>query len=371
VRRDDDFVEEPFAGYGALASMGGLFSTVRDLTRWVHGFSRSFSGSASDDEHPLTRASRLEMQQLHRAVQPELRWTSIAELPTAVVAGYGYGLFSIMDLELGRMVAHSGGYPGFGSHMRWHAASGIGVVVLGNRTYFPAFNVGERMLRALVRARVTPVRRLAPSSRMAAARKNVEQLIDGWDDGLAERTFSSNAALDEPLHRRRQAIERIRAAHGTLRPSSAATESDSPFHAAWWLDGTRGGRVRVEIRLDSQAEPKVQSLDLTPVDEPDARARVAAERVVAAANDEGGEDLPLHDRTDGHAIERDLVLVRTLFGTCRLGPPLETDRTSTTFAVSSDHGDLDLAVAIDSETGLITTATWTPRPIKPPMFSVQ
>ena len=41
VRRDDAFVEEPFAGYGAFASMGGLFSTVRDLARWVDGFAAS------------------------------------------------------------------------------------------------------------------------------------------------------------------------------------------------------------------------------------------------------------------------------------------------------------------------------------------
>ena len=43
ARRDDAFVEEPFAGYGAFASMGGLFSTVRDLARWVDGFARAFA----------------------------------------------------------------------------------------------------------------------------------------------------------------------------------------------------------------------------------------------------------------------------------------------------------------------------------------
>jgi hypothetical protein len=41
------------------------------------------------------------------------------------------------DLVLGRVVGHGGGYPGFGSHMRWHPASGLGVVALANARYAP------------------------------------------------------------------------------------------------------------------------------------------------------------------------------------------------------------------------------------------
>ena len=155
ARRDDAFVEEPFAGYGAFASMGGLFSTVRDLARWVDGFARAFA-PRGEDEHPLSRASRLEMQQVQRMIDPELTWTSVAELPTVVAMGYGFGTFVRSDMELGTVVAHSGGYPGFGSHMRWHPASGVGVVVLGNRTYFPALKIGDQMLRALGSRRGCP-----------------------------------------------------------------------------------------------------------------------------------------------------------------------------------------------------------------------
>ena len=90
VRRDDTFVEEPFVGYGAFAAMGGLFSTVRDLAGWVDGFARAYA-PRGDDLHPISRASRLEMQQVHRMIEPELTWTSIAELPTAATVGYGFG----------------------------------------------------------------------------------------------------------------------------------------------------------------------------------------------------------------------------------------------------------------------------------------
>ena len=64
---DDAWLEEPIDRYGALASMGGIFTSVRDLARWVAGFTDAFPPRDDPDErHPLSRASRREMQQVHR-----------------------------------------------------------------------------------------------------------------------------------------------------------------------------------------------------------------------------------------------------------------------------------------------------------------
>lgn len=357
VRRDEEFVEEPLVRYGAFASMGGMFSTVRDLARWVDGLSRAFAPGEAADDHPLSRASRLEMQQVHRPIEPEVTWTSIAELPKAAVVGYGFGTFVRSDMELGKVVGHSGGYPGFGSHMRWHPASGVGVVVLGNRTYFPAIKIGEQMLTALVRAEAAPIRRLAPAPALEAARDAVERLLAAWDDELASAMFSMNVDMDEPMERRRSALEPLRETHGALRRSEEAPTSDTPFHAAWWLDGEPGrGRVKVEITLDPQPVPKVQWLELTSVPEPDPRVRAAAETLVGSANDET-------------VLERDPLLVRTLFGPSRLGAPIAADALSATFGVIAERGTLDLAISIDAE-GRIVTATWTPRLVSPPLFDV-
>ena len=134
------------------------------------------------------------------------------------MTGYGFGTFVRSDLELGKVVAHSGGYPGFGSHMRWHPASGVGVVVLGNRTYFPAAKIGEQMLTALVRAEAAPIRRLAPAPALEAREDAIERLLGSWDDELAAATFSMNVDMDEPIEQRRAAIERLRETHGAVAP---------------------------------------------------------------------------------------------------------------------------------------------------------
>src|SRR5512139_2116633 len=112
--------------------MGGLYSTVRDLARWVAGFLDAFP-ARSDPEgpHPLRRATRREMQQVQRAHGTEVAAHAPDTEPPALAGGYGFGLFVRMDPVLGMLVSHSGGYPGFGSNMAWHPATGLGVIALG------------------------------------------------------------------------------------------------------------------------------------------------------------------------------------------------------------------------------------------------
>ncbi|MFP3393936.1 hypothetical protein SB782_34735, partial [Brevibacillus sp. SIMBA_076] len=51
------------------------------------------------------------------------------------------------DRRFGRIVQHSGGLPGFSAHMRWHAATGIGVVAFGNSDEFGARRVAGAALQ--------------------------------------------------------------------------------------------------------------------------------------------------------------------------------------------------------------------------------
>ena len=254
--------------------------------------------------------------------------------------------------------------------MRWHPATRVGVVVLGNRTYFPAADIAERMLRSLVRAGAAPIRRLARAPALETAMDAIGLLLASWDAALAAGTFSMNVDLDEPVERRRAEFERLRQTHGALRRSSEEPTSDTPMHALWWMEGEPGrGRVKVEITVDPQAVPKVQWLDLTSVPEPGPGVRAAAEALVEAVNDPS-LPLPSGERLDRAAAERDVLLVRTLFGTIRLSAPIAGDGTRVTFEVAAERGKLDLEVAVDAE-GEIVAAKWTPRPVSPPPFEVR
>ena len=177
------YVLEPVDPYGALASMGGVFTSLRDLARWVGFFTDAFP-PRDDPEgpYPLSRASRREMQQAHRTIPP---WLAAAtpDVVDLQSMAYGYGLDVIEDLVAGRIVCHSGGYPGFGSHMRWQMASGLGVVVLGNHRYTPATRArpDPAACRRWSRARPwpRPAHRADPGDRTGDGRRGVPAGVVG------------------------------------------------------------------------------------------------------------------------------------------------------------------------------------------------
>jgi CubicO group peptidase (beta-lactamase class C family) len=350
VRREGAWIPDPIDPYGALAPMGGVFTTVTDLARWVAGFLDAFP--ARDDPegaHPLSRASRREMQQIHRAEDPELRWTAADAPPDLDPGGYGYGLFVWQDLRLGPMIGHGGGYPGYGSHMRWHPASGIGVVGFSNMRYGPVVLPVRDALRTLVSAEPTRTRRPRPWPETLAARSVVERLLETWDDATAVELFAMNIELDEPVALRRAAIERLAEIHGRLEPDETQpATSDTPAHQAWWLRGERG-RVRVEILMTPERPTRVQKLAITSIPEAPASLVTVAERVVALLARPAptwSVDVPLAADVDRDALHRTLRAAEAVWGPVRLGPLIGGDgRTVARWRLPGPRGDLELELA--------------------------
>jgi hypothetical protein len=275
------------------------------------------------------------------------------------------------DTRWGRIVGHSGGYPGFGTSMRWHQASGLGVIVFGNHRYAPSTLLGNELMTSLLVADVAPARRIRPAAATAAARADVERLLEVWDDDVAGRLFAMNIELDEPIARRRAEVERIRASHGRLRPDATLPdESDTPLNASWWLAGERGGRVNVEILLSPQAPPLVQTLTLTVVHEPsEALAAVAASVVdaVNAADPALPDGLELGPALDRTALARVFRIIAARHAPLAHGPAVAGDGTkSATWRLRGERGELELEVERDPDAGLVTTLKLSQRPPVPP-----
>ena len=293
----------PFDRSGAFAPMGGVFSCVRDLATWVTGFAQAFPpcgtavppavlvpapsllsdavGPAAEvgDWHPLRPESRREMQ-LARVMIPPTRGYPLPGGPGGPGA-YGFGLFVDEDPALGRIVSHSGGYPGFGSNMRWHPATGTGVIALGNGTYAPMTQLTHLILEALVprrpaayqvalapvaaaatsAAQQSPHPRGGPWPETLAARAAVSHLLANWDDATADALFTENVVLDRPYAERRRDIALLRDRLGGFADSpDRGPEHDTPAHCRWFLTGEDGTTVQAQIQLGPQHPPRVQSL---------------------------------------------------------------------------------------------------------------
>ena len=259
VAADGTHVPEPLVAPGAYSAMGGLLSTVEDLARWIGGMMAAWGDDAPP--HPVDRWSLREMQELARYVATESTTGSGAG---TVVVGYGYGLTSMHHQVLGRIVAHSGGYPGFGSHMRWHPASGWGVVALGNATYAPMHvPVAEVLARIVIETGTahgaTPPVSVAPWPETLAAMEIAERLIDGDDAGVGEATWSPNMDLDLPRAERVDALRAVREAIGSFTRDSASVRHPSPARAAWTVSG-ESGNAQVELWMTPERRPRIQKL---------------------------------------------------------------------------------------------------------------
>jgi len=254
-RVDDGWEPLPFSGPGAFSSIGGLFSTTTDLTRWARWLSSAFDPEGRGDvDGVLSRASRREMQQLQRLVPGR----------GAHPSGYGLGLFVEQYPEFGTVVSHSGGYPGFSAHMRWQTATGLGAVAFENATYaqvaVPLSLALDGIMAEHEEARVA----VAPWPETLAAVPSVEAVVQGGE--VPAGLLSENVELDVPLARRRALWAReVEALGGLLGPGSdvdvPAPESSTPSHRVWWLPGRRGA-LRLEVRLTPEDPPRVQTLSV-------------------------------------------------------------------------------------------------------------
>ena len=281
VLRDGDWVVEPTSPTGEFASIGGLFSTVGDLSRWVSTLCGAFPPRDDHDPQvPLARASMREMQQGHRFVSAVRGAVADGELPGEVVF-YGFGLQVTLHPRFGAIVWHSGGYPGYGSVMLWHPSSGLGLVTLANGRYGGPYRAAFTALGCLLEAADAPARVVRPSAAVLTAQRAADGLLDSWDDRTADAIFAPNVDGDVPRERRRAEVAAAVEAVGGLEGPSYDVSSTGTSHLLWWRRGRRG-RVRVEVVLTPDREQRLQTFDVRATVDPTMRLVDAAERIASS-----------------------------------------------------------------------------------------
>lgn len=256
----------PFApvASAAFASAGGLMSTVRDLARWVTWLGSAYRPARPHDGDGvdiLSRASRRELQRIHALDRPVLVREGTGGF-AFTTAGYALGLRVADDLHRGVVVSHSGGLPGFILHMCWHPDSGRGMVVLTNsHRGDPVSLCTNALSRALSREDV-PASTVTLWPETVALRADVDRLLRGWDDTLADTVLAENVAFDRSLEERRADVERLVAEVGPLLPPRPAADIVSAATAAdvtWSIPGERG-ELLCMIHLTPVSPARVQEL---------------------------------------------------------------------------------------------------------------
>ena len=260
---DARWKDEPLLSNGSFGSMGGMLTSVRDLSRFVGVFLSAWPPHDGPETAPLRRSSLREMQQLWRPGATSVMKDQSSGALQLNSSGYGFGLRISQDCSYRHIVAHGGGLPGFGSVMTWLPDYGVGFIAFGNLTYTSWGRVAAPVFDVLVKTGGLEPRRAQPSPALTAARDAVSKLIARWDDRAADGLAADNLFLDRTRERRRAEIDALRAEVGACTPGSGFDSVENALRGQWTLNCERG-KLQVRMTLAPTMPPKVQYLDVRP-----------------------------------------------------------------------------------------------------------
>ena len=234
---------------GEVGAMGGLATTVPDYARYVAFLLSAWPPRDDPESGPVRRSSVREMGLWH--APPHADDPDRPSPPGA----YGYGLNNAADTELGRRLHHSGGLPGYGSHVLMLPDKGVGVFAFGNRTYAPMSRLTLQLATILHPSLPKPKVATSPYLERAVA-----AVVAAYASGRIEtaaKIFAVNFLLDMPARLRNAELAALKGKLGEGR-----LEKIEPVHAlagGFTLACARG-RLSATIVLSPDAEPGIQKL---------------------------------------------------------------------------------------------------------------
>jgi len=260
---DERWKEEPALPHGSFGAMGGMLTSIRDLSRYVSVFLDAWPPRDGPETGPIRRASLREMQQPWRPSAMRVARDASTNALQLTSSAYAYGLSVTQTCDVRAMVAHSGGLPGYGSQMRWLPEYGVGIIAFGNLTYTGWTNVILSAIDRLAKTGGLERRQVQPSPALVAARDSVSQLVMRWDDALADKVAAENLFLDRSKDRRRQEIEDLRSRVGSCTAPQSFSVVENALRGQWTMSCERG-RLEVAITLAPTMPPTVQYLSVRP-----------------------------------------------------------------------------------------------------------
>jgi CubicO group peptidase (beta-lactamase class C family) len=341
---DGKWQDEPILADGAFGAMGGLFTSGRDLARYVAFMLSAWPPRDAEDTGPVRRSSLREMQQGQRLIG----FTATRPTPDAPLAAtmraYGYGLAESHDCRSRVTVAHGGGLPGFGSVMMWLPEHGVGVYAMANVTYAGAGLVGRAMLDELSATGGLIAREVPASRPLIDVRDTAIALVNAWHDETLTKVAADNLLLDRSLDDRRTEVQKLHDAVGACR-------TDGDIRPENWLRGTfhlacERGWTDVTVTLAPTNPPTIQYLAFDEGRPLEPSLRTAIESTVGPAAD----TTALAPSVDRNALSRQLAALRSSYGTCTLGDTLGGDgHTEARVSLKCEHGPIDLIVHADAD----------------------
>jgi CubicO group peptidase (beta-lactamase class C family) len=255
---NDAWAEEPTMKDGAFNAMGGLEVSAADYAKWLAFVVSAWPPRDGADSGPVKRGT---VRQILRGANNANVFHRPAtggdkQCPGAIA--YGMGWRVITDCDYGTVLAHGGGYPGYGSHVMVLPEYGAALFALTNRTYAgPSQPVWD--VAALLRAKGVLVKRAEPLSADLAKFYVLAQEVwaSGTVDALDKRT-AMNFPMDRTAVNWAKVLAETKAMSGTC-------DTAAPVLAEGAMSGTftwtcEKGRIEGSVILAPTRPITLQSL---------------------------------------------------------------------------------------------------------------
>lgn len=251
---------EPMMKDGEFGSMGGVVTTANDYSKWVaHLLSGWPAAAKAGSEDGVLRAMRYGGGFPHQRARPG------KDAPGCrLQLIYAGGLIAGEDCLLGQVMFHSGGYPGYGSHMLLFPEAGVGIFAFANRTYAapqpPVWDAAGALQRAgLLAARPVPVSpALAEGYQVARA---------AWQAGRIDvqpERLAMNMLLDRSAENWAAELSRVKGEAGVCDTSPPISATGAMAGRFVWP--CEEGRVSGRVLLAPTATVQIQALGFQKAD---------------------------------------------------------------------------------------------------------
>ncbi len=254
--QDGTWLREPDMADGTFGAMGGVETSANDYAKWVAFILSAWPARDDADRGPVKRATVREIVEGQNMPSGAQRPASVGGAPCRQAVTYAMGWSVVEDCDLGRVVTHSGGYPGYGSIVYLLPDKGVGIFAFSNRTYSSGAAAAMRALLALEKSGALPARTLPVSPGLAEAYAAAKAV---WARGeVTGAPLADNFLLDRDAERWKAEIARVKRDVGAC----AAGEEIAPISA---MEGTftwtcATGKLRGRVQRAPTPEVTIQAL---------------------------------------------------------------------------------------------------------------
>ena len=258
--QDEAWLREPDMAHGAFGAMGGVETSAADYARWTAFLLSAWPPRDEPETGPVRRSSVRELAQGVNFPWLAQRPGTTGEEACRQAAAYGMGFRVAADCDVGTTLAHSGGYPGYGSYLLLFPDAGVGIFAFANRTYAApvpaAWDAAMELHRAgLLRPRPVPV-----SEALAVGYRAAGAMYRAGNVDAASGLLAMNFLMDRSADNWARDLAGLRLVIGECR-------TDSPIAATTAMSGRftwtcERGSLEGELLLAPTNPPGIQELHL-------------------------------------------------------------------------------------------------------------